>query len=151
MDLEAAPLQVTQVGQLEDAGFCSDGRIYTAKAAPRAGGGGRSLGSLAPLAVRVHVKSSAGVSNSERNRARVERKLAGGGLTVMLDRTGAATFFKAGELVVFRKSAAAAVSSPSSSPQDTEEEEEETTSPEESNTEEVPRVETTLAEVETND
>ena len=106
--------------------------------APRAGGGGRSLGSLAPLAVRVHVKSCAGVSNSERNRARVERKLAGGGLTVMLDKKGAATFFRAGEVVVFRKSAVAAVSSQSSSPQDTEEEEE-TTSPEEPNTEEILR------------
>ena len=87
-----------------------------------------SLASLFPLAVRVHLASVKGARNTEKNRARVEARLSGGQLTVCLDKRGAATFFKDGQEVVFRRPGAVAESIQTES--DCEE-----TSPEESNIE----------------
>ena len=80
-------LQVTQVGILPSATFSSDGRIYRCSLAERSEG--VSLASLAPLAVRVHCAGVEGVSNNERNRAKVARRLEGGRLTMSIGRKGA--------------------------------------------------------------
>ena len=90
-----------------------------------------SLASLFPLAVRVHLASVKGARNTEKNRARVEARLSGGELAVCLDKRGAATFFKDGQEVVFRRPGAVAEST------QTESDSEETTSPEESSIEDV--------------
>ena len=90
-----------------------------------------SLASLFPLAVRVHLASVKGARNTEKNRARVEARLSGGELEVCLDKRGAATFFKDGQEVVFRRPGAVAEST------QTESDSEETTSPDESSIEDV--------------
>ena len=122
-------LQVFQVGKLAGGDFSKDGSIYRARVMP----GGKlekknSLASLFPLAVRVHLASVKGARNTEGNRARVEARLSGGELAVCLDKRGAATFFKDGQEVVFRRPGAVAESIQTES--DCEE-----TSPEESNIE----------------
>ena len=118
-----------QVGKLAGGDFSKDGSIYRA----RVMSGGKlekknSLASLFPLAVRVHLASVKGARNTEKNRARVEARLSGGELAVCLDKRGAATFFKDGQEVVFRRPGAVAESTQTES--DCEE-----TSPEESNIE----------------
>ena len=92
---------MTQVGILPSATFSSDGRIYRCSLAERSEG--VSLASLAPLAVRVHCAGVEGVSNNERNRAKVARRLEGGRLTMSIGRKGEATFFKSGQEVVFMR------------------------------------------------
>ena len=121
-----------QVGQLADGVFSKDGSIYRARVMP----GGKlekknSLASLFPLAVRVHLASVKGARNTEKNRARVEAKLSGGEVSVCLDKRGAATFFKDGQEVVFRRPRDVANST------QTESDSEETTSPEESGIDDV--------------
>ena len=121
-----------QVGQLAGGVGVGDGSIYRARVMP---GGNlekkNSLASLFPLAVRVHLASVKGARNTEKNRARVEARLSGGELSVCLDKRGAATFFKDGQEVVFRKPGAKAEST------QTESDSEEITSPEESSIEDV--------------
>ena len=96
------------MGILPSATFSSDGRIYRCSLAERSEG--VSLASLAPLAVRVHCARVEGVSNNERNRAKVARRLEGGRLTMSIGRKGEATFFKSGQEVVFMRPRAAVVS-----------------------------------------
>ena len=108
LDIEAAPLEVFQVGQLAGGDFSKDGNMYRARMLT----GGtlkrrNSLASLFPLAVRVHLASVKGARNSEKNRARMEARLSGGDIAVSLDKRGAATFFKDGHEVVFRRRGAA--------------------------------------------
>ena len=97
-----------EVGKLPTADFSSDGKIYRCHVAARSEGRETrpSLVNLAPLAVRVHVSNMDRVSNTEKNRRRVEKRLVGGrgSLSMSLDKTGAATFFKNGQEIVFRKS-----------------------------------------------
>jgi hypothetical protein len=99
-------LQVQEVGELPTADFSSDGKIYRCRVVARSEGRESllSLVSLAPLVVRVHVRNMERVSNTERNRRKVEKRLKGGNLSMCLDKTGAATFFKKGQEVMFRKS-----------------------------------------------
>ena len=56
--------------------FSSDGRMYRCRVAARNEGSGQrpSLGSLVPLAVRVHLRGVEGVSNTERNGMEWDRK-----------------------------------------------------------------------------
>jgi len=108
LDIEAAPLEVFQVGQLAGGDFSKDGNMYRARMLT----GGtlkrrNSLASLFPLAVRVHLASVKGARNTEKNRARMEGRLSGGDIAVSLDKRGAATFFKDGHEVVFRRRGAA--------------------------------------------
>ena len=108
LDIEAAPLEVFQVGQLAGGDFSKDGNMYRARMLT----GGtlkrrNSLASLFPLAVRVHLASVKGARNTEKNRARMEARLSGGDIAVSLDKRGAATFFKDGHEVVFRRRGAA--------------------------------------------
>ena len=108
LDIEAAPLEVFQVGQLAGGDFSRDGNMYRARMLT----GGtlkrrNSLASLFPLAVRVHLASVKGARNTDKNRARMVARLSGGDIAVSLDKRGAATFFKDGHEVVFRRRGAA--------------------------------------------
>lgn len=115
-DLAKMTLEVLEVKELTTATFTCDGKMYLCRVAEKMLVVTRrtvitvkdelvtSLASLAPLAVRVNVSNMVGVRNTDRNNRRIEKKLQGGKLTMILNKAGAASFYKDKQEIVFRKS-----------------------------------------------
>eukprot|EP00092_Neocalanus_flemingeri_P009502 GFUD01010229.1.p1 GENE.GFUD01010229.1~~GFUD01010229.1.p1 ORF type:complete len:683 (-),score=218.37 GFUD01010229.1:46-1800(-) len=63
-----------------------------------------SLCKMGPLAVRVRVGGMEGVKDTEKNRAKVEKRLSVEELEISLDREGRATFYDGGKLIALKGS-----------------------------------------------